>query len=261
MAVSKRTRYEVLRRDDYTCRYCRATDTPLTIDHVVPTTLGGSDDPSNLVAACKDCNAGKSSSNPDAALVAQVDDDTARWAAAMKVAAERLAANKAEVSRQIQPWFDDWWTMSGSGWAYRLPDDAETVLQQYLAAGMPLQVLRDAARVALAARGVDNRFRYFRGVANNMLADLQRDATAVLAAESSPTSYRCDSCKYTHDQGECGFWTGWRIGITDCSIGQHPDHYQTMALSRVVDASAHEWAATWPYPSELYPIYSGRGCH
>ena len=55
MAVSKRTRFEVLRRDDYTCRYCRSTENPLTIDHVVPEALGGGNDPSNLVAACRDC--------------------------------------------------------------------------------------------------------------------------------------------------------------------------------------------------------------
>lgn len=54
MAVSKRTRYEVLRRDNHTCRYCggSAPDVRLTVDHVLPVTLGGSDDPSNLVAAC-----------------------------------------------------------------------------------------------------------------------------------------------------------------------------------------------------------------
>lgn len=32
MAVSKRTRFEVLRRDDYTCRYCRSRENALTID-------------------------------------------------------------------------------------------------------------------------------------------------------------------------------------------------------------------------------------
>lgn len=39
MAVTKRTRFEVLRRDNYTCRYCHATDNPLTVDHVVPRAL------------------------------------------------------------------------------------------------------------------------------------------------------------------------------------------------------------------------------
>lgn len=43
MAVSKRLRFEVLRRDNHACRYCGATppDVVLTIDHVVQTALGG----------------------------------------------------------------------------------------------------------------------------------------------------------------------------------------------------------------------------
>ena len=83
MAISKRTRYEVLRRDDHRCRYCGAAapDVKLTIDHVVPVSLGGSDEPGNLVAACPDCNAGKAASNPDAPLVADVSDKAIRWAA------------------------------------------------------------------------------------------------------------------------------------------------------------------------------------
>ena len=39
MAVTKRVRFEVLRRDEYTCRYCRSKENELTIDHVVPVTL------------------------------------------------------------------------------------------------------------------------------------------------------------------------------------------------------------------------------
>lgn len=81
MAVSKRLRYEVLRRDKQTCQYCgaRAPQTPLTVDHVVPRTLGGSDQPDNLVAACFDCNAGKSSSRPDDALTHAVSAADHDW--------------------------------------------------------------------------------------------------------------------------------------------------------------------------------------
>jgi hypothetical protein len=181
-AIPRRLRYEILRRDDYTCRYCHATDAPLTIDHVIPVALGGTDDPSNLVAACEACNIGKSSSTPDAATVAQVTGDAARWAAAMKLAAERLNASKAAVSEQTRPFFGEWFVWSRPGWRYKLPSDAEDVLVQYLAAGMPPDVLRQAARIALRKRDVDNYWHYFRGVANNMLAELQRDAAALLAA-------------------------------------------------------------------------------
>jgi hypothetical protein len=43
-----------MQRDNYTCQYCGAP--AVEPDHVVPRSLGGSDDPSNLVAACFDCN-------------------------------------------------------------------------------------------------------------------------------------------------------------------------------------------------------------
>lgn len=94
MSVSKRLRFEVFRRDGFACRYCGATasDTTLTIDHVVPVALGGTDDPGNLATACKDCNAGKSSSSPDPRWVARIAQDATQWAAAQKMTAARAAA-------------------------------------------------------------------------------------------------------------------------------------------------------------------------
>lgn len=88
MTVSKRTRFEVLRRDNYTCRYCRSADNPLRVDHVTPVALGGTDDPTNLVAACQDCNAGKASTSLSGEHVADIKADAIRWASAMRRAAE-----------------------------------------------------------------------------------------------------------------------------------------------------------------------------
>lgn len=70
MAVSKRLRFEILRRDGHRCRYCGAgaLAAPLTVDHITPLALGGTDDPDNLATACEPCNSGKTSTlpNPDA---------------------------------------------------------------------------------------------------------------------------------------------------------------------------------------------------
>lgn len=62
MAIGKRLRFEILKRDGFKCRYCGAlaVSTLLHVDHVVPRAEGGTDDPTNLLAACADCNLGKS---------------------------------------------------------------------------------------------------------------------------------------------------------------------------------------------------------
>ena len=61
MAVSKRIRFEALRRSNFACFYCGrpAPLVQLEVDHVIPRARGGCDEPWNLVAACQDCNAGK----------------------------------------------------------------------------------------------------------------------------------------------------------------------------------------------------------
>ena len=79
--LSKRTRYAVLERDGYRCRYCGATaqEARLHIDHVNPVAVGGNNDPENLVTACVDCNLGKSAFLPSRVIPAQWE----RAAAAM----------------------------------------------------------------------------------------------------------------------------------------------------------------------------------
>jgi hypothetical protein len=62
MSLSVRTRFEVFKRDRFTCSYCggHPPDILLECDHVVPRAAGGSDEMDNLVTACQDCNRGKS---------------------------------------------------------------------------------------------------------------------------------------------------------------------------------------------------------
>ncbi len=56
--LSKKVRFEIFKRDDFTCQYCGG-DNPSTVDHVVAKNNGGDDRPSNLVLACKSCNSVK----------------------------------------------------------------------------------------------------------------------------------------------------------------------------------------------------------
>jgi hypothetical protein len=61
--LSVRTRFEVFKRDEFTCQYCgrRSPDVVLEVDHIVAVVDGGADDLINLTTACWDCNSGKSS--------------------------------------------------------------------------------------------------------------------------------------------------------------------------------------------------------
>lgn len=56
------TRKNILLRNNYTCQYCGSQDRKsMTVDHVIPKSMGGKSTWENLVCACKDCNSKKRS--------------------------------------------------------------------------------------------------------------------------------------------------------------------------------------------------------
>lgn len=60
-SITKKLRFEVLKRDSFTCQYCgkAAPDVVLEIDHINPVSNGGDNDIMNLITSCRDCNQGK----------------------------------------------------------------------------------------------------------------------------------------------------------------------------------------------------------
>ncbi len=60
------TRQNIFKRDNNECQYC-GTRKELTIDHVIPRARGGKDTWTNLVTACKKCNARKGDFMPEEA--------------------------------------------------------------------------------------------------------------------------------------------------------------------------------------------------
>ena len=61
-SLSPRTRFEIFKRDSFTCQYCGRTPPQVTleVDHILPVAAGGLDETGNLLTACTECNAGKS---------------------------------------------------------------------------------------------------------------------------------------------------------------------------------------------------------
>ncbi|MFN3703025.1 HNH endonuclease [Thermomonas sp.] len=60
--LTKRKRFEILKRDSYRCQICGKTakdGARLEVDHKVAVANGGTNDDSNLWTLCFDCNSGK----------------------------------------------------------------------------------------------------------------------------------------------------------------------------------------------------------
>jgi len=61
-AISKKARQKIINRDGGVCAHCleHFPDNKLHIDHIVPLSLLGADEPGNMVSMCKSCNGKKS---------------------------------------------------------------------------------------------------------------------------------------------------------------------------------------------------------
>jgi len=60
-AISKKLRFEVFKRDSFTCQYCgaKSPDVILHVDHIKPVFEGGDNEMLNLITSCAGCNLGK----------------------------------------------------------------------------------------------------------------------------------------------------------------------------------------------------------
>lgn len=179
MAISKRTRFEVLRRDDFSCVYCgvRPSKSDLHVDHIMPVSLGGSDDPSNLATSCRDCNNGKASSAPDAPSVAEIDQRNLRWRAALAQAAQESLEVSPELETCIagvQEAFGKWFKVG--------PSERDRI-KEFLNDGLPAAVIIDAAYIAKrGAKIPSGMFSYMVGVCRNKLRDIQLRAAEIMGA-------------------------------------------------------------------------------
>lgn len=73
VAIPQSIRFEVFKRDSFKCQYCgrSAPEVVLHVDHIKPVSKGGTNDITNLITACFDCNSGKSDRTLDDSSVVQ----------------------------------------------------------------------------------------------------------------------------------------------------------------------------------------------
>lgn len=187
--VSKRLRFEILRRDGFKCRYCGALAeaTELRVDHVIPEALGGTSEPANLATACDPCNSGKSSVSMDGPIVDEVADDALRWSAAMERAAADMEYRLRERDGQNAVFLDEWNAYTFDFGQERFPLDPtwSASVTRLRTAGLTDSLIIEAVNVTMGAGKVlpENRFRYFCGVAWNMVTQLQEAAEKIASRE------------------------------------------------------------------------------
>ncbi len=106
--LSKRLRFEVFKRDGFSCQYCGATPPSVILhcDHIHPVSAGGKTEIDNLVTACQPCNAGKSDIplsiipqglDARAAEILEREAQIAGYEAIMRARRERLDDDAQEV--------------------------------------------------------------------------------------------------------------------------------------------------------------------
>lgn len=104
MAISNQLRWQVLYRDNFTCRYCgkSAPHVPLVMDHVFPKAHGGRDALENLTAACEPCNSGKRDGLPPERITEDVFRETAEFLGKNRTDADDLSDELFEAEVHVE---------------------------------------------------------------------------------------------------------------------------------------------------------------
>lgn len=74
LMLSKNKRKRIYERDGYKCIIC-GSDEHLSIDHIIPTSKGGTDEDSNLCTMCLRCNRKKANKIEERYLLPKADNE------------------------------------------------------------------------------------------------------------------------------------------------------------------------------------------
>ncbi len=164
MPVSKKTRFEVFKRDGFQCMYCGQTPpiVILELDHIDPVSLGGSDEVHNLITACFDCNRGKKNiplgqivSRPDLEVLKEREEQLRAYNKFLNRVELRIQKDMESVGSIYTARFPKW----------RLSEDFNNRSLRTFLNRLPVLIVREAMTIA-CARGLDKdrTINYFCGI-------------------------------------------------------------------------------------------------
>lgn len=153
MAVGKKKRFEVFKRDGFTCQYCggKPPKAVLECDHVEPVSTGGGDEMDNLITSCFDCNRGKSNSDLEVAPAS-----VAAKAEMLKEQREQLKAYKslkdeiaADLDRDVEDISIDFAQIHGFTCG-----DCDSSIRTFLERGLSKSEIVAAMGKAISVKGI-----------------------------------------------------------------------------------------------------------
>lgn len=182
MSIGKRLRFEVFKRDGFTCQYCGRTPPAVVLhcDHIHPVSDGGKDEVLNLVTACQDCNLGKSNvplcqvTKPLAEMMEEAAERKLQVDAYNQFLTEIRDAENAVVASIGRHWFDQFCPKNERGtWVFGAAR-AQTI-RTFLKKLAPVQIT-EAIDIALARMNAsmnydEKAWKYFCGVCWNKIRE------------------------------------------------------------------------------------------
>jgi hypothetical protein len=173
-SMSKKTRFEIFKRDGFTCQYCGAQppDAVLVVDHINPVANGGDNDHLNLITSCEVCNQGKGARLLERA--APMPDADIEWLETQQEIAELRRYQSAKIARdqllaEITKSFQEMW------WGMVDPCDApaDSVILKWLSFSSPGDLEKAIGATAVSAyklRSFTDKLKYCSACLRNIVA-------------------------------------------------------------------------------------------
>lgn len=174
MSVSKKARFEVFKRDNFTCQYCGKTPPSaiLEVDHIRPRSKRGKDNIENLITSCFDCNRGKAG-NPLSCIpksikdtsteLAEREDQLKEYRKLLSRIERRKNADVAKIEYVFREYFEK----------YYLKSIFKENIKLKFIDKLPINILEDSMRLACSRINESEKaIKYFCGIAwNKILGD------------------------------------------------------------------------------------------
>ena len=165
--ISKKMRFEIFKRDNFTCQYCgeSAPKVILELDHIVPVCKGGKNELTNLVTSCMSCNRGKGGtplSDTNATEIAK------RRLEEMALKSEQLAMMmkwRQELLKTKEKQINMIETIITNGEYYLKPEGRNKI--SFLISKYEFNQVYDAAMLSLRYNSIDQRMNKIGGICYN----------------------------------------------------------------------------------------------